>query len=105
MDYPHGEHRIHVMQTGEAYLYYGANPSAKIIAQGIFSVDELYNTFKPYLHQNMPREEWPDPKSQAGMITARYMNGDEKDFLIFDLQKLTSKVFHKAEKNISGEHL
>jgi hypothetical protein len=29
MDYPHGEHRIHVKRTGEAYLYYGAKPSAK----------------------------------------------------------------------------
>jgi hypothetical protein len=103
MDYPHGEHRIHVKRTGDAYLYFGAIPSAKTIAKDTFSAEELYDTFKPFLHRNLPREQWPDPESQAGMITVRYMNGEEEDFLIFDLHELTSEIFERAEKNIAGE--
>ena len=103
MDFPHGERRIHVKQTGEAYLYYGAKPSAQIITKGTFSVAELYDTFKPFLHQNLPREQWPDPQSQAGLVTVGYINGEEEDYLIFDLQALAGEIFETAEKNISGE--
>jgi len=103
MDYPHGENRIHVKSTGEAYLYYGAAPSAKVIRKNTFSVDELYNIFKENLHPNMPREEWPDPKSQAGMVTIKYADGKEEDFLIFDMPQITGEIFDKAKENIEGE--
>lgn len=103
MDYPHGEHRIHVKRTGDAYLYYGAKPQARVIAKDTFSAGYLYDTFKPYLHKNQPREKWPDPTSQAGMVTIRYVDGEEKDYLIFDLHELTSEIFQVAEKNIAGE--
>lgn len=103
MDFPHGERRIHVKQTGEAYLYYGAMPQAKTIAKDTFSIEKLYDTFKPFLHQNLPREQWPDPTSQAGMVTVRYLNGKEVDYLIFDQHELTNKIFKTAETNIVGE--
>jgi hypothetical protein len=105
MDYPHGEYRIHVNKTGEAYLYYGAAPSAKIIRKGTFSVGELYNLFRDYLHPNMPREDWPNPESQAGMITIKYTDGKEKVFLIFDMAEITGSIFDKAKENIEGEYL
>jgi hypothetical protein len=37
------------------------------------------------------------------MITIRHVNGEENDYLIFDLQKLTVEIFEIAEKNIAGE--
>ena len=59
--------------------------------------------FKPYLHSNMPREEWPNPKSQAGMVTIRYINGKEEDYLIFDLLEHTKIIFDKAKQNVTGD--
>lgn len=103
MDYPHGENRIHVMRSGESYLYFGASPSAKTISKDTFSAEDLYETFKPYLHDNKPREEWPDRNSQSGMITVKFLNGEEKSFLIFDLNELTSAIFERAEKNVTGQ--
>ena len=103
MDYPHGEYRLHVKRTGEAYLFYGSKPSAQIIRKGTFSVERLYDMLHPYLHPNMPKEEWPNPKSQAGMVTIRYINGKEEDYLIFDLQERTKVIFEKAKQNITGD--
>ena len=103
MDYPHGESRIHVMRTGEAYLYYGAGAQAQIIRKNTFSVEGLHDIFKPYLHPNLPREKWPNPKSQAGMVTIRYINEKEEVYLIFDLQELTKEIFEKAKHNITGD--
>ncbi len=103
MDYPHGEYRIHVNRTGEAYLYYGAAPSAKIIKENTFSVDQLYNIFREHLHPNVPREEWPDPKAEAGMVTIKYADGKEVDYLIFDLPEITGRIFDTARENIEGE--
>jgi hypothetical protein len=103
MDYPHGEYRIHVKKTGEAYLYYGAAPSAEVIKKNTFSVDELYRTFKEHLHPNLPREDWPNPKSEAGMVTIIYTDGKEENFLIFDIPDITGRIFDKAKENIEGE--
>jgi hypothetical protein len=100
MDYPHGEYRIHVERTGEAYLYYGAGPQSQTIRTHTFSADGLYHMFKEYLHPNVPREEWPNPKSQAGMVTIRYSDGTQGDYLIFDMQEMTKKIFEKAKQNI-----
>ena len=104
MDYPHGEYRLLVRRTGEAYLFYGEKASAQIIKKDTFSVEELYDIFKPYLYPNLPREEWPDPKLQFGMIIIRYINAEEENYLIFDLQKITEKIFEKAEIHISGTY-
>lgn len=103
MDYPHGEYRIHVKKTGEAYLYYGAAPSAKIISKNTFSVDELYGIFRVHLHANVPREDWPNPESQAGMVTIKYADGKEENYLIFDIPEITGRIFDKAKENIEGE--
>ena len=103
MDYPHGEDRIHVKRTGEAYLYYGAKISAQVIKKDTFSAESLYKEFKQYFHPNVPREQWPNPKSQAGMVTVRYTDGKEDNFLIFDLQDFTEKIFDKAKQNIIGD--
>ena len=100
MDYPHGEYRIHVKKTGETYLYYGAGALAKVIKSGTFSAEHLYNVFKPHLHPNLPREKWPNPKSQAGMVTIRHTDGHEESFLIYDLQEFTEEIFNKAKHNI-----
>lgn len=103
IDYPHGEDRLHVKSTGEAYLYYGAGPLAKIIKNGTFSAEHLYTVFKPHLHPNLPREQWPNPKSQAGIVTVRYTSGNEENYLIYDLQELTENIFDKAKQNIIGD--
>lgn len=100
MDYPHGEHRIHVKKSGEAYLYYGAGPKSQTIKTNTFSADGLFITLKEHLHPNVPREEWPNPKSQAGMVTIRYTDGTQENYLIFDLSELTKKIFERAKQNI-----
>jgi len=99
MDYPQGEYRIHVNSTGEAYLYYGARPQSQTIKTNTFSADGLYLIFKQHLHPNVPREEWPNPKSQSGMVTIRYSDGTQEDYLIFDALELTKQVFDKAKQN------
>jgi len=103
MDYPHGEYRIHVKRTGEAYLYYGARASSQIIKKDTFTADELYLIFKEHLHPNLPREEWPNPKSQSGMVTIRYSDGKQEDYLIFDMSEFTTKIFEKAKQNIERD--
>lgn len=102
MDYPHGEDRLHVKRTGEAYLYYGALPSAQVIRKETFTANGLYEVFEKYLYPNLPRDEWPNPKSEAGMVTIQYMDGQEEDFLIFDVEQLAKEVFDKAKSNIVG---
>lgn len=104
MDYPHGEYRIHVKRTGDAYLYYGARATAQIIRKDTFSVEGLNRIFKQHLHPNLPREQWPNPKSQAGMVTIRYTDGKEENYLIFDLQELTEEIFKEAKHNIIGKN-
>jgi hypothetical protein len=59
-DYPHGERRIRVEQTGEAYLSYGARPQFQVIKPGVFSVENLYAQLQDHLHENQPREQWPE---------------------------------------------
>jgi len=102
MDYPHGEQRIMVKRSGEAYLYFASSPSFKIIRKNTFSVDELYRSFEEHLHPNVPREQWPDPQSQCGMVTLRYADDREEDYLIVDMLEFTTQIFDKAKKNAEG---
>ena len=102
-DYPHGERRIRVEQTGEACLSYGARPQFQVIKPGVFSVENLYAQLQDHLHENQPREQWPDPTSERGMVTVFFSDGTKKDFLIFDKAELMAKIFTQAEQNIVGE--
>lgn len=105
MDYPHGEQRIMVERSGKAFLYYGSRASFKTIKKNTFSIDKLYKVFKNNMHANVPREEWPNPKSKAGMITLVYKDGTDEDFLIFDMPEVTQKIFDKAKENKSKDIL
>ena len=102
MDFPHGETRLLVQRNGEAFLFYGALPSYQKIRKGTFDLDELYKQLKPHLHENVPRENWPDPKSKAGMVTIRFKNKSQRDYLIFD-EGLAKIIFDKAKGNIVGQ--
>ncbi|MHC4232003.1 MAG: hypothetical protein ACYSQY_01015 [Planctomycetota bacterium] len=104
-DYPHGERRIRVEQTGEAYLSYGARPQFQVIKPGVFSVENLYAQLQDHLHENQPREQWPDRTSECGMVTVYFSDGTKKDFLIFDKAELMGEIFTQAEQNIVGERL
>jgi hypothetical protein len=101
MDFPHGETRLLVQRDGEAFLFYGALPSHQKIGKGTFDLDKLYKQLKSHLHENVPREKWPNPKSKAGMVTIRFQNKSQKDYLIFD-EDLAKLILDKARQNIAG---
>lgn len=103
MDYPHGEYRISVTSLGEAFLYYGASPKTKVIKEGVFFSHDLYEKFKPYLHENVPRENRPNPDAVYGMVTLIYSDGSETTHLIYDLDTITKSVFIKANENIVSQ--
>ena len=100
ISYPIGETTLLVQSNGESSLFYGALPQYQKIKQGIFNIDELYNQSKTRLHDNVPREEWPDPKSEAGMVNILFQDGTKKEYLIFDEQAFTEQLFSKARENI-----
>jgi hypothetical protein len=97
--YPMGETALLVRSNGESSLFYGALPQHQMIKQGIFDVDELNDQLKTRLHDNVPREEWPDPKSEAGMVNILFENGTKKAYLIFDEQVFAEQLFRKAREN------
>jgi len=99
MDFPHGETRLLVQRDGEAFLFYGALPSYQEIGRGTFDLDELYKQLKSHLRENVPRENWPDPKSKAGMVSISFKNKSKKDYLIFN-EGLAKIIFDKAKGNI-----
>lgn len=101
LDFPHGETRLLVQRDGEAFLFYGALPAHQKIAKGTFDIDELYKELQSRWHENVPRESWPDPKSKAGMVTIRFQDKSQKDYLIFD-EDLAKIIFEKAKENIVG---
>jgi hypothetical protein len=99
MDYPHGETRLYVERNGQARLSYGSHPQFQVVQAGTFKIDDLYQQLQPRLHDNVPREEWPDQKSVAGMITITYQDKTNKDYLIFDAKEFAEEIFNKARKN------
>lgn len=103
IDFPHGETRLHVWKSGEARLFYGARPQHKKIKNNTFDLADLYKQLKSRLHDNVPRERWPNPQSTAGMVTITLSDQTETDYLIFDEEQLTERLFSKARKNILGQ--
>ncbi len=102
LDYPHGETRLVVRSNGEALLFYGALPRHESIRLGTFGVDELYAQLQPRLHDNVPREQWPNPSSVVGMVTIRFENGTKAVHLIHDEEDFAERVFNRARKNGLG---
>ena len=102
--YPYGESRLLVQRNGDAFLFYGALPQHEKIRNGTFDIDELYRQLKGHLHDNVPREDWPDPESIAGMVTITFTDETMISYLIFDEKKFATIIFDKARKNIT-EHL
>ena len=99
IDYPHGTDRLLVRANGEATLFYGALVG-KAVKPGTFTVDGLYNQFKDRLHKNVPREMWPNPRAIAGMVQIRFVDGTQKDYLIFDDEELAKEIFRRAGENV-----
>lgn len=87
-------------RNGDAFLYYGASPKAQVIKNGAFDIDELYEQLKTRLHNNVPREQWPNPRSIAGMVTIHVAEKEEQDFLIFDEETFSALLFEKARNHI-----
>lgn len=105
LDYPHGETRLLVRRDGETLLFYGPRPQHQIIRQGIFDVDALYEQLRDRLHDNVPREEWPDPQSVAGTVQISYTDRTEQVYLIFDAEAFAERIFDEARRNVVGESL
>ncbi len=102
MSYPSGLDRILVKSNGEAFLFFGVLMPERI-KKDIFNVEELRVSLKGRLFKNLPTERWPDPNAIAGMVTFRYLDKTEKDFLIFNEEKFAEVIFKKAKENIIKE--
>jgi hypothetical protein len=100
ISYPMGETTLLVQNSGESSLFYGALPQYQKIKQGTFDVDGLYHQLETRLHDNVPREKWPDSDSEAGMVNILFQDGTKKAYLIFDEQALAEQLFSKARENI-----
>jgi hypothetical protein len=100
ISYPMGETALLVQNSGESSLFYGALPQYQKIKQGTFDVDGLYHQLETRLHDNVPREKWPDPKSESGMVNILFQDGTKKAYLIFDEQAFAEQLFSKARENI-----
>lgn len=102
VDYPHGGDRLVVWKSGDAALFYGALARHRTVARGAFDVDEFHERLRPRLHPNAPREEWPDPTSEAGMVQLGFEDGTEESYLIFDEEAFAERLFEKARANVVG---
>ncbi len=103
MDFPHGETRLLVQKNGDAFLFYGALPQSQKVKNSVFNIDELYTQLQPRLHDNVPREKWPNPNSKSGMVTITFDNNEQRDYLIFDEEEFADRLFNKAKNNIVGK--
>jgi hypothetical protein len=103
MDYPHGENRIHIKSTGETYSYYGASAKRKVIKNGIFSIEKLFEQIKKNLEPNLPREQRPHPQAAYGMVSLNFCSGQEKVYLAYNIETWAKAVFEKANDNIEHE--
>ena len=103
IDFPHGETRLLVQKNGDAFLFYGALPQSQKIKNSVFDIDELYTQLQPRLHDNVPREKWPNPTSKSGMVTITFDNNEQRDYLIFDEEEFADRLFNKAKNNIVGK--
>jgi hypothetical protein len=99
IDFPHGETRLLVQRNGESFLFYGALPQYQKIKNNTFDIDELYKQLQERLRDNVPREQWPNPKSRAGMVQIRFQDKHKRDYLIFDEDVFAERLFSKARKN------
>lgn len=104
ISFPLGETRLLVQRNGDAFLFYGALPQHEKINNGTFNIDELYKQLRDRLHDNEPREDWINPKSEAGIVTIIFTNKTKKSYLIFDEKDFANMIFDKARKNIT-DHL
>ena len=100
IDFPNGESRLLVQRDGQAFLFYGALPQRQIVKKGTFDIDSLYEQLRERLHDNVPRENWPNPKSTFGMVQITFRGGKPKEYLIFDEEEFAAQLFDKVRKNI-----
>jgi hypothetical protein len=100
LDYPNGETRLIVQRDGQAFLAYGALPQLRKVKKGTFDIDDLYAQVKERLHDNLPREQWPNPRSRFGMVQVFWKTGMQKEYLIFDEEAFATELFDKARKNL-----
>ncbi len=103
MDFPHGESRIHLNNSDEVYLFYGALPNRKKIKKGLFSINEIYDQIKDKLEPNLPREQRSQPNATYGMVSISYCNGTEKTYLVTGIKVLADNIFKKANNNVEYE--
>ncbi len=99
MAYPEGATTLYVERSGQSRLTYGALPQFQQLKTGTFNIDDLYQHLLPRLHENTPKEEWPNPKSEAGTVTIIYSNDARKIYLLLDANKFTEELFSEARKN------
>ena len=102
IDFPHGETRLLVERSGEVFLFYGALPTYQEVRSGTFDTEILYKQMETRLHDNVPRDEWLNPRATAGMVIISYKDQSQEDYLIFD-EQYAEQLFREARENILNE--
>ena len=102
MDFPHGETRLLVNEDGTAFLFYASRPQHEVVRPNTFELDELFNDLQDKLNPNVPMEERP-VHDAYGMVTFRFSDGREEDYLIYD-GDFAEAYFEIARANIIGSN-
>lgn len=100
MDFPHGETRLLVKSDGTAFLFYASLPQHEEVRPNTFELAKLFNDLQDKIHPNAPMEERP-VHAAYGMVTFRFSDGCEEDYLIYD-GDFTEAYFEIARANIIG---
>jgi hypothetical protein len=100
LDFPHGGLRLLVQRDRDARLFYAALPTARIVRQGTFDIDELYQQLQPRLHENMPAENRPI-EQPYGVANLEFADGSERNYLIYD-EAFAEALLKSACANIVG---
>lgn len=102
VDFPHGGSRLTVEAGGEATLAYGALPRTERVRPGVFDVRALHEELAPMLRPNVPREDWPRPGGQWGMVHVELGDGRSRAYLIRDAGQRVRTLFQRARANLIG---
>jgi hypothetical protein len=98
IDFPHGETRLHVNNEGEAFLYYGALPSARYIERGVFDIKGIYKDLRSRLEPVVTNDKMK-PGVAYGMVTISFKDKKKVDYFITD-GEFAGKLFRMARDNI-----
>jgi hypothetical protein len=98
IDFPHGETRLLVNNTGEARLYYGALPKALQVERGFFDIKKVYKDLKSRLEPVVTNDKMKPGVSYC-MVTISFKDKKKVDYFITD-REFAEELFQMARDNL-----